>query len=127
MIDSMARHPDQPKRDRELAARIRHGPRRAAGAAEVAANWIRRSGITRAHRGRDPIRQTLAEVLGPLAGRVRPVARRGATLIVEASDGTAASEIRQFHLQALVEALVAAGTGVSRLQVRLASSSRQSS
>jgi len=53
-------------------------------------------------------------------GKVRPVDLRAGTLTLEVDDSPLLAELRQHHAHALQVELAAAGTGVSRVQWRLA-------
>lgn len=52
--------------------------------------------------------------------RITPVQLKGGVLTIEVADSPLLAELRQHHAQLLLAALAAAGTGVSRVQLRLA-------
>jgi predicted nucleic acid-binding Zn ribbon protein len=63
----------------------------------------------------------LAEVLSSTqTAKIKPVQLRGGVLTIDVFEGLLLAELRQHHAHRLLAALAAAGTGVSRVVLRLA-------
>ena len=111
-----------PFRDRRLARQPRYAYRRAEDLGHAVDGLLggeagRR--MRRFQRVAPALRDTLP---AGLLAKVRPVLLQSGTLTLEVADGVALHELRQHHGHALLAALSAAGTGVSRLAWRLARS-----
>jgi hypothetical protein len=52
--------------------------------------------------------------------RITPIQLKGGVLTIDVADGLLLAELRQHHAQRLLAALATAGTGVSRVHLRLA-------
>lgn len=109
-----------PERDRRLAARPRDGWRRAEPLATQLESF-RRSPEFAAMRRFARIHAALREALPAHAqGKVRATGMRAGTLALEVVDGVLLAELRSTCSRQLLAALVAAGTGASRLSWRVA-------
>ncbi|HYE08413.1 MAG TPA: DciA family protein [Planctomycetota bacterium] len=120
----MALPPPGPERDRDVARRPRNRARRPAAVGDVVEALVGGEAAARMRR--------FTKVAGVLnrffdervRARLRPVALAGGVLTLEIADGTLMSELRQHRDHELQAALVAAGTGVSRVVWRVARSAR---
>jgi hypothetical protein len=103
-----------------LAAQPRHAPRRSVALGTVVADLMRSEEIQRLRRFQR-INGALRAALpaGQLA-KITPIQLKGGVLTLDVSDGPLLAELRQHHAHQLLAALAAAGTGVSRVQLRLA-------
>ena len=103
-----------------MAQRPRQGPRRSESVGDVLGHVLDREALARMRRfGR--VAGALTRTLPANAlGKVRPVDLRAGTLTLEVDDSPLLAELRQHHAHALQVELAAAGTGVSRVQWRLA-------
>lgn len=112
--------PPSPERDRRLASRPRLGPRYATSVGDVA-KWV--MGDAEMQRRKRFLRVTgvLKEVLDPRhINRIKPIRFAGGTLTIDVADGPLLAELRQHLEPRLLEACARAGTGVERIQWRLA-------
>ena len=112
--------PSGPERDRRQAQRHRQGPRWAEPLGDVLDSVLDREALARMRRfGR--VAGALTRTLPAKAvGKVRPVDLRAGTLTLEVDDSPLLAELRQHHAHAVQAELASAGTGVSRVQWRLA-------
>lgn len=112
--------PHDPARDRAIASRPRSWPARV-GSLGDELERMRRSPEYAAMRRFARIHGTLATALPERArGRVRALSVKGGTATLEVADGVLLAELRATAARAILEALAAAGTGVSRLAWRVA-------
>ena len=119
--------PPGPERDRRLAQRYRTTPRHAETLGEVLDGVLDREALARMRRfGR--VAGALTKSLPANAlGKVRPVDLRAGTLTLEVADSPLLAELRQHYAHAVQTELASAGTGVSRVQWRLAKQWRSAS
>jgi hypothetical protein len=112
--------PPDPDRDRRLARQPRYAYRRAEGLGDAVDDLLGGEAGRRMRRFQR-VAPALRDILPPnLLAKVRPILLQSGMLTLEVSDGMALHELRNHHAHALLEALAAAGTGVSRLAWRLA-------
>jgi hypothetical protein len=116
--------PSNPDRDRRLAQRRRYGFRDSEAVGESLSSFLDSPEAQRMRRFQKVAPALRAAISEALLKKVTPVRMQGGVLTLEVSDGMALHELRQHATHALLEALAAHGTGVSRLQWRLARSSR---
>ncbi|MBA3709306.1 MAG: DUF721 domain-containing protein [Planctomycetes bacterium] len=113
-----------PDRDRKNARRQRYGFRDAEPVADSMSSFLDSPEAQRMRRFQK-VAPALREALSPsLLTKVTPVRMQSGILTLEVSDGMALHELRQHASHTLLEALAAHGTGISRLQWRLAKSVR---
>lgn len=113
---------NDPERDRRAARQTRHGFRDAETLGDVVSSFMGSEEAKRMRRFQR-VAPALREVLGEaLMAKVKPLRMQGGVLTIEVVDGMALHELRQHHAHALLEALAAHGTGISRLAWRLARS-----
>ena len=109
---------DDPDRDRAMARRTRHGPRFAQSLGELAGQWARSPEAVAARRHAKAI-GVLRQVLPPaLSARTTAAGLRDGVLTLDAADHIALHELKTIHHAALLDALIAAGCGVTRLVIR---------
>lgn len=110
---------ERQRRDRQLAAQARYGPRKAAALDGVLGQVMRSPQIRRLQRSCH-ITAALAEVLAPQTlDRIALQRWSGNTLTLAVQGSPLLAELRQFHQQAMIEALVRHGLGVSRIRLQL--------
>lgn len=113
-----------PERDRRLAHQVRHGPRHASEVGDLVAQWMKGPEAKRLARLRH-VADALAAVLDPdILLKVRPVSVQTGTLVLEVDDHLLMAELRNHHQHRIVKALVDHGTGLNRMQWRLAGGRR---
>ncbi len=111
--------PSTPERDRRLAQKPRYAWRDATDAGDIAGELMK-SEVMRQARRFAKVRECLRSVLGPRqSAKVKPATLAAGVLTLEAEDTILLSELRNVHHTALLGAFAAAGTGVSRVVVRL--------
>lgn len=104
-----------PERDRRIAGTFRRGPRRTQALDEVLGGFLSSEEIARMRRWAK-VRGALDQALGPtVSPRCTPVRMQGPALVLQVSDGVLLAELRQVSERHLIAALVAAGTGASRI------------
>jgi predicted nucleic acid-binding Zn ribbon protein len=109
-----------PLRDRQLAAQPRLRARNATPLADAVDGWLKSEEARRLRRFQR-VAAALKQSLDARAlARVRPLTFRSGVLTLEVTDGPLLAELRQHRQHALLDALAKAGTGVSRIQWRLA-------
>lgn len=111
--------PANPQRDRDLAAQPHYGPRRAVPLSAIVGELMKSEEIQRLRRFQR-VNGALAKAL-PSAqlAKITPVQLKGGVLTIDVADGLLLAELRQHHAHHLLEVLAAAGTGVSRVHLRL--------
>jgi hypothetical protein len=109
-----------PHRDRRVASQPRLKFRSSEALGEIVSSFMTSDEMKRMRRFQKvapALREALPELL---LAKVKPVRMQAGVLALEVVDGLALHELRQHHAHALLAALAAHGTGVSRLQWRLA-------
>lgn len=107
---------DSPERDRWVARQVRHGPRRAQGVGDLVDAVLNREERNRMRRYGKAVAVLRAHLPAAVHARIRPVDLRGGVLTVAVKDSVLLSEMTQHHAAGLQQALVAAGTGISRVR-----------
>jgi predicted nucleic acid-binding Zn ribbon protein len=111
--------PPGPERDRALAARPKLGGRWATPLGDVVGALMKSEEVQRMRRFQrvnGALKDCLPE--GHRA-KLKPTQLRGGVLTIDVADGLLLAELRQHHTHAVIAALAAAGTGVSRVVWRL--------
>jgi len=109
-----------PERDRLLAAQPRYAPRRPVAVDAVVADLMRSEEIQRLRRFQRINGALRGALSASQLAKITPIQLKGGVLTIDVSDGPLLAELRQHHAHQLLTALAAAGTGVSRVQLRLA-------
>jgi hypothetical protein len=109
-----------PERDRLLAAKPRYAPRRPVALGSVVSELMRSEEIQRLRRFQRINGALRSALSASQLAKITPIQLKGGVLTIDVSDGPLLAELRQHHAQQLLTALAAAGTGVSRVQLRLA-------
>ena len=111
-----------PDRDRRLAHKPRYGYRRAEEVADVVGGFMSSEAVKRMKRFQRVVPALREVVPAALLEKLTPVRLQGPTMTLEVVDGVALSELRQHHAHAILAALAAGGTGITRLAWRLKTS-----
>ncbi len=116
--------PPGPDRDRTLAARPRNRPRYAEPLADLAGSFMKSEEIQRLRRFQRAAGALKATLTEKQRARIKPILLSGGQLTIEVADGPLLAELRQHVEHALLAALAAEGTGISRIAWRLMRSRR---
>lgn len=107
---------DSPERDRWLARQPRMVPRRVADLGSVVDDVLGKAERNRMRRYGKAVALLRQHLPDHYAVRVRPVDLRGGVMTVAVKDAILLSELTQHHAAGLQQALIAGGTGVTRVR-----------
>ncbi len=109
-----------PERDRRLSAKPRYGYRATKPLAHEISQLLRSETfrkLRRFQRVNDALKSALGETF---LSRIKPTSLKAGVLIIEVADSPLLAEIKQHYDHRVTQSLADAGTGVSRVQWRLA-------
>jgi hypothetical protein len=108
--------PSNPERDRGLARQARHGPRWAEGIDHVVDRLLDREARNRMRRYGKAVAVLRAHLAPEVVNRIQPVDLKAGVLTVAVPDPVLLSELSQHHSAGLQEAMVKAGSGISKVR-----------
>ena len=117
--------PPSPERDRAVAARIRQGPRGAIPVSEVLDQVLDRETLARMRRFGRVAGVLRAHLSERERAKVRPVTLASGVVTLEVDNGLLLAELAQHRAPAIEAALIAAGTGASKVRFRLTRAKRR--
>jgi Dna[CI] antecedent, DciA len=112
----------QPERDRSIASRPRYRPRYAQSLSNEMEALLGSETFRRLKRFQK-VNDALSECLSDsLIAKLKPVSCKNGQLVIDVNNTILLAELKQHHEPGLLRALARAGTGISRIQWRLAKS-----
>jgi hypothetical protein len=116
----MADYQSGPERDRRLSAKPRYGYRNTQPLAHEISQLLGSETFRRLRRFQR-VNDALKSALGAtFLSRIKPTSLKAGVLIIDVADSPLLAEIKQHYEFRVIKALADAGTGVSRVQWRLA-------
>jgi hypothetical protein len=110
----------QPERDRAQAGRPRYRARYAQSLSDEMAALLGSETFRRLKRFQQ-VNDVFAECLSPAhVAKIKPISSKAGLLVIDVSDTILLSELKQHYEARLLRTLAHAGTGISRIQWRLA-------